>query len=335
MKKILLSVFAVAALASCIQNETINPKTPIGFGDAFVNNSTKAIYEGTNYVKAFQVWGTVTPNGGTALPLYEGANVKDTAAEGVENYGEAWECDVTRFWTPDCDYNFYAVVDSRVATAAGTPANVNVTAQNGVPREIAYTADGQNDLLYGATTKSTQGGLAEPGDIDGALVKFVMKHLLSRIQFTFVNGVTLESGDKAAYTFKVTSLSVSGLWKQGKYTIAATPTKWERVGSESLDLSFVGNYETGAASEGKVIIPGNQTLTISYDYEVYFDNDTTDATEATKMYETATPVEKSLTYTFAENTAYNITATLTAGTEITFTIQEVGAFAGPTDTQIQ
>ena len=321
MKKILLSVFAVAALASCIQNEDINPLTPIGFGDAYVQNSTKAIYEDTNYVKAFKVWGTVTPDGATeSVALYEGANVTDTTAEDVNNYGKAWQCDVQRFWTPNCDYNFYAVVDATT---------VNATA--GVPLTIDYTATGENDLLYGTTSKTTKTGLAQPAD--GALVKFAMKHLLSRIQFTFVNGVTLKPGDKAAYTFKVTSLSISGLWKQGKYTIA-TP-KWERVGSESLDLSFVGNYETGAASEGKVIIPGDQTLSISYGYEVYFDNDTTDETEATMMYATTTPVEQSLTYTFAENTAYNITATLTAGTEITFTIQEVGAFAGPTDTQIQ
>ena len=322
MKKILLSVFAVAALASCIQNETINPQTPIGFGDAYVQNTTKTIYEGETKVESFKVWGTVTPNGGAALPLYEGATVTRNSKE----YGVAWDCDVTRFWTPGCDYNFYAVVD------ADNFAATSVKADKGVVKSIDFTATGSNDLLYSTETTTSKPRLAQPAD-DGALVKFAMKHLLSRIQFTFVNGVTLKPGDKAAYTFKVTTLSISGLWTQGKYTIA-TP-KWERVGSESLDLSFVGNYETGAASEGKVIIPGNQTLTISYGYEVYFDNDTTDDIEATKMYETTTPVEKSLTYNFAENTAYNITATLTAGTEIQFSIESVGEFAGPTETPVQ
>ena len=135
MKKILLSVFAVAALASCVQNEVVNPQTPISFGDAYVENSTKAIFEGANEVQAFQVWGTITGVDNNPVALYNGANV----IRGGKNYNEAWSCDVTRFWTPSCTYAFYAV-------AHGT-----VTATNGVPTSIAYeVSEGEPiDLLYG------------------------------------------------------------------------------------------------------------------------------------------------------------------------------------------
>ena len=81
MKKILLSVFAVAALASCIQNEDINPLTPIGFGDAYVQNSTKAIYDDDTMVSQFNVWGTVTSADGT-VALYNGEKVEDKSSVG-------------------------------------------------------------------------------------------------------------------------------------------------------------------------------------------------------------------------------------------------------------
>ena len=105
MKKILLSVFAVAALASCIQNEDINPQTAIGFGDAYVANSTKAIYEGDTKVESFKVWGTIANADGDTAPLYEGATVTRNSKE----YGVAWDCDVTRFWTPGCFQNLYRI----------------------------------------------------------------------------------------------------------------------------------------------------------------------------------------------------------------------------------
>lgn len=319
MKKLFIAVLAVAALASCAQDEIISKnQTAIEFGDAFVNNSTKALYEGTNYVKAFQVWGTVTGQGGT-VALYEGANVTNTAVtdDNKTGYGAAWTCDVTRFWTPSCAYAFYAVVDASVEAGddGKIAPNTNVTASNGVPTSIAYTADGQNDLLYGETTDTTN---AAGTPTKGTLVKFNMQHLLSRIQFSFANGVELTQGDKAAYSFKVTSLSVK-TWAAGD---CAVPDKiWTRDGENEYTLTFA----TGDApytTEGKVIIPGEQELLISYTYEVYFDNDTTTGDAAKKIY-TATVTDKALTHNFAVNHSYNIKAELDLDNQIQFTIQNV------------
>ena len=304
MKKLFIAVLAVAGLASCMQDEVLSQdQAAIEFGDAFVDNATKAIYEGSTEVDEFKVWGTVTGQGGT-VALYEGANV----TRGDKNYNEAWTCDVTRFWTPNCDYAFYAV-------AHGT-----VTANNGVPTSIAYTADGTTDLLYGATTKTTKPDLTVPAT---PLVAFNMQHLLSRIQFSFANGVELTDGDKAEYSFKVTSLSVK-TWSAGD---CAVPAKtWTRNGESEATLAFAATadspYLTGSASEGKVIIPGAQTLKISYTYEVYFDNDTTTGDPAKKIY-TGTVTDKALTHDFAVNHSYNIVATLDLNNEIQFTIQNV------------
>ena len=262
MKKILLSVFAVAALASCIQNETINPKTPIGFGDAYVANSTKAIYgnqdeECVQLVDAFQVWGTMTTEEDATVTLYEGANViRDGKA-----YGVAWTCDATRFWTPDCDYNFYAVVDDTVAKVAGTPANENVTVADGVPTKIAYKANGQNDLLYGATTKQVGADASNPG-----LVAFTMEHLLSLVKVSFINSVNTSDN---AYTYKITNVNVA-TWSDGDYDIA-TETWAAKDGSTNKTLAFEGinslAYATTATPVGAQLIIPDQPIEISFTYE--------------------------------------------------------------------
>ena len=65
MKKLFLSVFAIAALASCMQDETLGAaqRENIVFENAFVDNATKAIdpsitTNGKNAIDTFQVWGT-------------------------------------------------------------------------------------------------------------------------------------------------------------------------------------------------------------------------------------------------------------------------------------
>ena len=305
MKKLFIAVLAVAGLASCMQDEVLSQdQAAIEFGDAFVDNSTKAIYEGEKYVDEFKVWGTVTGEGGT-VALYEGANVSRPTGLSGYDATKAWTCDVTRFWTPNCDYAFYAV-------AHGT-----VTATNGVPTSIAYAvSEGEPiDLLYGETTKTTKTDLAVPTT---PLVAFSMQHLLSRIQFSFANGVELTAGDKAEYSFKVTSLSVK-TWDAG---VCAVPAKtWTRNGESEATLTFATD-DAPYTTEGEVIIPGEQTLKISYTYEVYFDNDTTAGDPAKKIY-TATVTDKPLTHTFAVNHSYNIVATLDLNNEIQFTIQNV------------
>ena len=319
MKKILLSVFAVAALASCIQNETINPQTPIGFGDAYVQNSTKAIYEGTTKVSQFNVWGTVANANDETAPLYEGA----TVTRGEKNYGEAWECGVKRFWTPDCDYNFYAVVDAD---------EDGVDAADGVPSTIEYTAvpAGDKDLLYGATFKTTKTGLPHP--TTGQLVAFTMEHLLSKISFTFTNPAS--NGD---YSYNVTGVTVEGTYASGVYTITHDAANidgnykgtWAGDGTAS-PLSFgavaatLASSETGAAANSCVIIPGKPALTIKVATETVFGGKVM-TTKTHTLTVNTNAQDKDVT--FEKNTHYNFAVTLPApGVEIQLTIGTVEGF---------
>ena len=331
MKKLFVAVLAVAALASCAQEDVIlNNKKAISFGDAYVQNSTKAIYEGTTYVDAFQVWGTVTPNGDTqSVVLYDGANV--TRPTGLTGYNPAtaWSCDVERFWTPNCEYAFYAVVD---ATVQGNPApkNANVTADNGVPTAIKYTADGQNDLLYAATTKNTNNGSADAG-----LVAFKMQHLLSKITFKVTNPA--KNGD---YSYNVTSISVSGAYASGTYDIKNGGI-WKDQVAGTANLPFAGTTAALASNnahtpaEAYVIIPGEPVLTITIVTETVFGGKVVSPEQTHTLTVNGTDGKNHIE--FAKNTHYNFAVTLPApGAEIKFTIDTVGGFTGGTpDTTIQ
>ena len=325
MKKLFIAVMAVAAMASCAQEEVIlNNNKAIEFGDAFVNNATKAIYEGTKKVDSFLVWGTVKGDG-DAVALYEGA----TVSRGDKNYNEAWSCTVTRFWTPDCDYNFYAVVDAN-----------NVIATNGVPSTIEYTAvaNGDQDLLYGATSKTTKTGLAQPAD--GSLVKFTMQHLLSKISFKFTNPES--NGD---YSYNVTAVTVSGAFASGTYTFANTAAAnanngtWVGTGTTATPLSFgavAGTLAKGAigtAANSCLIIPGEPELTINVTTETIFNG----AKLETKTHTlTVNKTAEDTNVTFAKNTHYNFAVTLPApGVAIALTIGTVSGFGdGTPDTPI-
>lgn len=318
MKKLFIAVMAVAALASCAQEEVIlNNNKAIEFGDAFVNNATKAIYEGGKMVEEFQVWGTVTGSSGTPVALYEDVTVsRDSKA-----YGAAWTCEVTRFWTPDCDYNFYAVVDA-----------TSVTHANGVPSQIEYTAAaaGDQDLLYGATSKTTTTGLAQPAG--GSVVAFTMQHLLSKISFKFTNPES--NGD---YSYNVTAVTVDGAFASGTYTITHNAANidgtyqgtWVGTGT-AAQLSFgdvtgtITSNSTAPATNSCLIIPGEPGLTIKVTTETVFNS----AVLETKTHTlTVNKTAEDTNVTFEKNTHYNFAVTLPApGVEIELTIGTVDGF---------
>ena len=82
MKKVLLSVFAVAALASCFQNEDIvstSDSNAIKF-DSYVGNTTKAIDPTLTKatLESFQVWGTTQGDHADAaiVPIFTDLKVK-------------------------------------------------------------------------------------------------------------------------------------------------------------------------------------------------------------------------------------------------------------------
>lgn len=301
MKKILIALAALATIAACDKAEVVEAPQgdAIAFGDAFVDNTTKAIYTAANQIQGFSVWGNVKGINDTPLALYptEGATV--TRGTGVA-LGAAWTCSVARYWTPSASYNFTAI-------ANGTGTDL----QNGIPTKISYSINSTDpaDLIYGATTAATDASAVPTSGVNTAnVVTFTMEHLLSRLQVSFQN--TLSDG----YIYNISNVKVS-TWKDGVYTISTKA--WAKEGTNSVELVYgdvAGLAPTTAtvATGDHLIIPGSDII-ISFDYTLNL-NGTPIYSKSVSNY--------SVSLSSVKGNSYTINVQLKAGNQIQFSVAE-------------
>ena len=178
MKKLFVSLLAVAALAACTNEQTLVQRgnAPMEFAGAFVDNATRANVAAdpsttTNSLTGFDVWAFMDEPAGK---LFEGEDV--TGEQGNFTYVN------TQYWLPGHDYYFAAFAPMNSANW-----KLNTEAANTYGAGIVdfHNVDGTEDLLYAATSVSTQD--MELGQSMEA-VKFQFNHLLSKVKFTFING---------------------------------------------------------------------------------------------------------------------------------------------------
>lgn len=290
MKKIFIALAALATLAACNKEAAI--ETPegdaIAFGDAFVDNATKAIYESAADLKAFKVWGNVKGTNATPLALYG-----DTGAD--VTYNTNWDCAVVRYWTPSASYNFTAIANG-----------IGQNCVNGIPTTISYTQNSADpaDLLYGAATASTVADCTPNGDIEDGRVAFTLRHLLARVKVQFENQIAADG-----YTYDITNVKITTA-ETGVYTIGAA-TPWVPAADE-VELTYTditGLGATVAPAGAQLIIPG-ASVVLSFDYVLKFNG--------TGIYNTT--VTKTIDTTLAEGYSYNLNVQLKAGNKIDFTI---------------
>lgn len=311
MKKILLTLAAVAALASCSNDDVLDySRTEIAFGSAFIENSTRALgddYSGTKALQQFTLYGTVTGNSST-VNLYNAATVSGTVGAAT------WNCSQTQYWVPNASYKFAAVVDGTVKTADA----------NGMPLTLGYTvANGGGDLLYAEANATTNASATPSGSVNGSgVVEFTMNHLLSKVYFHVTNNAGSD-----AYSYQVTGITVNNALKEGTYTIAQE--KWEGTGDlDGLSFGTTGVLANGGeadATEDQLIIPAAQTLDVVISYDILF--------KGTKISETT--ATKSLTHTFLKNKVYRVGVVLPApGNPIQFTISTAPAWNGTPEVEL-
>ena len=306
MKKIFISIMAVAALAACSKEAAI--ETPqgdaIAFGDAFVDHSTKAIYETANDLQGFTVWGNVA---NVALYGTEGA----TVTRGNKALGAAWTCSTTRYWTPSSTFNFAAI-----ANGTGTDC------VNGLPTKISYTLNGADpaDLVYGTATAETDASCAPSGNVVNGtgIVSFTLEHLLARVKVSFENQI--EGGD---YTYAISNVTLT-TWDKGVYTIAPAEgqTPWARTGEATVALPYTAinslAYSTTPTSAGaQVVIPG-APITLGFTYELKL--------KVGEGFETiyTNTVSKTVETTLVKGHSYSLNVQLKAGGKIDFTVADGG-----------
>lgn len=298
MKKILCAVLALAAMASCSKEYIVaENKQAIAFGEAFVNNGTRADYSSGNDVQRFYVYGTVQGEfeNSTPVQIFKGAEVERPDDLAGYNENVAWVCEETQYWVPNAVYNFTAVVDGELNKEDGNYLNtINFTVEDG---------NANKDLLLAtADARVNNAGVVESGVNSKGYVAFSFNHLLSKVMFT------VNSNIGSGYSIDVTGISVTGVAQDGIYTVGAA-TPWAKDGDATTTLTFgrQGAYET------RQILPVEQTLNVTISYDIYFGG--TKISAATKS--------GAITKTFAVNTVYNIVATITMTNEIEFTVKEV------------
>lgn len=289
MKKILISMLAVAALVSCSKEESIrvDQGEAIAFGNAFVDNSTRATdpsYSGTADFTSFQVWGTVKANdAATPVAIFE-----DDTVTGTVGANSVWTCNVKQYWIKDALYNFAALANAD-AVALG---------DDKLPKTVTYTAD-QTDLVYAKSAQYI--GKASGNE----LVAFTFQHLLSKVNFTVVNG----SQDAEGYSFLVRDIEIAGA-TAGTCDVTTTPVTWAATANDGYTIANITvDNDTASADCGTalLVVPGD--VTVSFNVDILVDG----VVLGTKEYTSAAT-------TLAPANSYNFVVTPTVGEEIKFTV---------------
>lgn len=312
MKKLFVSVMAIAALVACSNEEIVSfdKGEAINFNSPFISNSTRnavdGSYSGTKEFKQFIVYGTVT---GTVDGVSNTINLFGGDANAIVrgDVGEgAWSCDETEYWVPKCTYNFIAIADATSTSPA-----------NAMPTTITYNDSADGDLIL-ATAQDSTDEFAVPAK--GNPVNLTFTHLLSKVKFTF----SKEAYDNSLYTYAVKNIKFTNAYKSGVYTIETGI--WGSLGSNGEVV--VGDLEGNLTKDNSVaglesakerlIIPATYSasnqLVVSFDVVTKYNNTPISSVTYTKNFPSTGE------YTFVKSTAYNFGVELDENNAIEFKV---------------
>ena len=263
MKKILFSVFALAALASCVTEQTLDVAGPaaIEFAGTYVENATKTNDPSTTTanITEFSVWGVMDNETGVVLD-----DELVTLTNGV------WTYKNTQYWTPQHTYYFSALAGDRsnnqivIDLASADDQGMSV---DGLGTMTFTNVEGVNDVLY-----------AEANDIETEdvvntkpeAVKFQFNHLLSKVKFSFTNGFVNDNNTIVVKNIKMV------VPNQGTIDLTQTDNGYVWTGLQgetTLDMGHmdaaarVAIRETASSDNERLTIPAAATQ----EYEVTFD----------------------------------------------------------------
>ena len=307
MKKTLIALAALAMVAACNKAEVIDTnRQAIAFGEAFVENATKATDPtyGEVALTKFNVYGTVTGTAGT-VNIFEGVEVSGAVGAAAWSYADEY----AQYWIPKASYNFAAVVDANVATknSYNMPLTLTTTVDNN---------DNLKDMLYSTATATVD----EHGTPSQDPVVFTFSHLLSKAQFTVTSTAT------GGYYHSVTNIKVSN-FETGTYTIS--DGSW--TGTTAKDINFGSVTEVTAASGAKtndtqmLLVPNAETFNVTFTVDLY--KGTTKLGTETKTIAVDTDLVK--------GNAYNFTIACSVGNPIKFTVTNDPTWATQPNVTIQ
>ena len=300
MKKLFISVLALAGLAACYNENVVSESsslTPITFGDVFVEKATRADDPSTttNNINGFYVWAVMDRQDGTVF-----------ADEYIYKSGEGWTYEQTATWAPGHNYYFSALAAKREQGAAeftnltiDFASDINGMSTEGLGTVTFTNTDGTDDILYAECERET----ANPMTSAPEAVKFQFHHLLSKIKFTFINGFENENDTVVVTNVKIEVPEVGSIdLTQDSYTWAPSTEKLALVMGDVKNGENLKINESVSTNE-RFTIPASAGMT----YKVTFDVETfagsVSRTKATKTIELKG-------YEFGVGNAYNLVATI-------------------------
>ena len=266
MKKLFIAILAVAGLAACSQEMTLEtPKgAAIAFDNAFVNNSTRATDINIDNLQDFGVYGSVVNGQGQQGLIFNNQE--------VEKSGNAYSYSPAQYWIANAQYDFVAIAPYQENGDGKTPTWTYATtteddAKNGTLTFYNDRAAANQDLLFDSAARTTQDITSKPD-----AVSFTFNHLLSRVKFTFVNGFAAGSN----ITLKVTDVKITNAHKTGTIAVTngAVANTWTaadntlEVAFGAAGADFLAEAGGKASTEHHYLIPALASYNITFKVEL-------------------------------------------------------------------
>lgn len=268
MKKLFFFALAgvAAILAGCTKTETVEipDSRAINFSGAYIGNAveTKAQDNAnitTTTIDKFIVYGWYDADGTNTSTAFDGVTV-NKGSDGNWTYTDL------RYWIDGMVYNFAAYSPALPQGASAQADQINSA--------ISFTGfvsnkDNQNDLIFAQTKTPTLGNA----------VKFTFDHALSKVHFTFENGI----GD---VKLVIEDIAFYGVKSKGNYTYTGSAMSWGTTASDpiakenaftSTDITLTSTEST-KVTDDFLVIPQSvvaDEITISFGITVYEPNDDT------------------------------------------------------------
>ena len=267
MKKILVSVLAVAAMVACSTEHTVvkvENNEAIGF-DTFVDNSTRADDVTTPKLQkyGFNVYASVTNADNVSGLILENEPV---------TYNGAWSYEKTQYWVPGNTYNFVALAPTKDDTKDDTKdakwayAAENGTAHNGVISFDNRAAAANQDLVFAYANRNVESAYTSTPET----VKFTFAHMLSRVRFSFTNSFVSDGNIKLV----VTNVHITDAYAKGTLDVeAGAPVAAWVPDDNTLDVEFGAVATTLAegdkdSTEHFYLIPNSESATYTVTFDV-------------------------------------------------------------------
>lgn len=252
MKKVLIAILAVVALASCHQEDAPQGvKYPILFG----NTDTRAVADLDDLKDSgFKVYAYVQGNAGST------SFAKDVV---YNTANSVWAFESPEYWIPGCEYSFKAFYPP--VSSAGTLNIVNTDEdQNFTIKNFDITK--QEDIMVASATESVEADASAPAN--GSVVKLNFQHLLanvtikvkSQIDGVIMQKIVIGSADTNS-TYNGSIWNLSGNTTSIEYSQPTTLTK----GAEFVDVTNGGILVIPASANKKTLtIQANKTYNLEF-----------------------------------------------------------------------